>query len=181
MSERYQNWMGIWLSRRRSEEIHCTMNRAAKTNWPVKPMRTQKSQVRGSRLMMASRGLGVARSQRGGCAPETPRRRDPETSSQLLPNPILQHPLSHPPHGHAIRQSSEGAIHGAVLRRAEAPRAVVDRHLRHFVAGHAHQRGEEAMHASVEADFVHRFLAHELERAAGVGDLVAGDPVAHAV
>src|SRR5213075_32209 len=52
-SERYQNGTGMWLSRRRSDEIHCTMKRAANTNWPRKPMRTQKSQVLGSRLMAA--------------------------------------------------------------------------------------------------------------------------------
>src|SRR5205807_2437122 len=43
--ERYQNWIGMWLARRRSEEIHCTMKRAPKMNWPRKPIKTQVSQL----------------------------------------------------------------------------------------------------------------------------------------
>src|SRR5437016_247652 len=92
-SDRYQKWIGMWLCRRRSDEIHCTMKRAAKTNWPMKPIRTQKSQLRGSKLIS----------------------RPPPPSFELLANPVRQHPLAHPPHGQAIGQSSEGAVHRAVL------------------------------------------------------------------
>src|SRR5437016_42213 len=174
ISDRYQNWIGMWLSRRRSDEIHCTMKRAAKTNWPPKPMRTQKSQVRGSRL--------TGFSQNAECRMQNADRRSQFcilhsafciSSIQFLPNLVAQHPLPHPPHGQAIRQSSEGAIHRPVLRDAEAAGAVIDGHLGHFVSSHPHQGGEEAMHAGVEADALDCFATHQLERAAGVGDLIA--------
>src|SRR6266550_2424602 len=102
----------MWLSRFRSEETHWTMKRAAKTNWPRKPMRTQKSQWRGSRLMalrfhfgfwILDFGLVIAIR----VVSDNPKSKiqNPKTS-QFLTNPIFQHPLSHPAHRKTIDESA---------------------------------------------------------------------------
>src|SRR5438270_8501131 len=162
-SDRYQNTIGTWLTPRRSEAIHCTRNRAAKSACAMKPKAARRSQchVRGSYgcmvflnsiLRIAKRAVRIStRTAQYSmlnveCAFES-----------LLPHAVRKHPLRHPPHRHAIGQSAEGAIHRTVLGYAELARAMVDRHLHDFVAVHPHQRRQKTMHAGVEPDAVDRF------------------------
>src|SRR5882724_1115726 len=107
--------------------------------------------------------------------------RDPATAHSLFPHVVLQDALRHPTHGQAIGKAAEGTIHRTVLGDAELAGAMIDRHLHDLVALHPNEGRKKAMHARVEADAVDGVALDQLQRTAGVGDVIVGDPVADAV
>src|SRR5581483_5525465 len=96
---------------------------------------------------------------------------------QLVPEP----PAGHPPDGPEVGQAHPEPPPVPVLRGASAPRPVRHRDLRHPESLDLQERGQEAVHAAVEAEPQERLPAERLEGAAGVVHALPGQPAPDAV
>ena len=90
-------------------------------------------------------------------------------------------PGAHPAHGDEIVAAGDGPVQRAVFRHAVPARPVVDLHLHDARALELHERGQEAVHAAEHGQAPGHVRAHDLQRAAGVGDRPAGHGRAHGV
>src|SRR3989449_7493405 len=78
-------------------------------------------------------------------------------------------------------QGAEYAVPHPVLRLPEAPGPVVHGHFGDLPPLHPDERGQEPVHAVEQRQRAQRLGAKRLERAAGIADRLAVEPVAHAI
>src|SRR5207244_13527394 len=103
-----------------------------------------------------------------------------ELAAQILGDFVPKPARLHPADDQEVGEGDKRAVPHPVLRAAEAPRAVVDRHLDHAVAPHLEERWDEPMEPSVEHEIAQALATERAERASAVLDGLVAQPVAHA-
>src|SRR5262245_66573392 len=101
--------------------------------------------------------------------------------SKVILHLITQFSPLHPAHGEQVHRRPEEAMADAVFRISMAAWTMPDGNLLHPEPLHPEESRQEAVHSVVQHQTPHGLRPKRLERAAGVGDRLVAQAVAHVV